>query len=248
MQQAGYGYPDHIPYPAPNDEENLIMRRFWFTVAVIALLAIAAMPGIGYAQGSQARVRVMHASPDAPAVDIYAGGQRVLSDVPFFAVSGYLTVPAGDLQLQVVPAGGALDDAVIDATATFEGGKDYTVAAVGTVANIAAVAYEDDNSAPPAGQARVRVIHASPDAPAVDVKVAGTDSAAVEGLEFPDGAYVTVPAGGYAFDITPAGSSQVVFTTPELRFESGWVYTLVATGEIGKGGFWVQSRVDRVAP
>jgi hypothetical protein len=36
----------------------------------------------------------------------------------------------------------------------------------------------------------------------------------------------------------------VAFTTDSLKFEAGWTYTLVATGEIDEGGFWVQSVVD----
>ena len=43
----------------------------------------------------EARVRVVHASPDAPAVDVLVDGAEVLSDVPFRAASDYLDVAAG---------------------------------------------------------------------------------------------------------------------------------------------------------
>ena len=45
-----------------------------------------------------AMVRVLHASPDAPNVDVYADGGKILSDVPFGGLSDYLKVPAGDLR------------------------------------------------------------------------------------------------------------------------------------------------------
>ena len=106
--------------------------------------------------------------------------------------------------------------------------------------------FGDDNSAPIAGMARVRIIHASPDAPAVDIRAAGTTTNAVNGLAFGKSVYAEVPAGTYQFDLLPAGTSQVAFTTPALRFENGWVYTLVAGGELSRGNFWVQSRVDRI--
>lgn len=224
------------------------MRRFMFTVAALLLLAVAALPSASQAQSAQARVRVMHASPDAPSVDVYVNGSKVLSDVPFFTVSGFIAVPAGEYRFQVTPAGAGLESAVIDATATLAGGQDYTVAAIDRLANIQPGILEDDNSAPPSGQARVRIFHASPDAPAVDIKLAGTATTVLAGAEFGDYAYLEVPAGTYRFDITPAGSSTVVYTTPPLRFEAGWGYSLTAAGLLGaEGSFAVQSRIDRIA-
>lgn len=225
-----------------------MMRRFMFIAVAMLLFAVAAVPSMSQAQSAQARVRVMHASPDAPAVDVYVNGSKVLGDVPFFAVSDFLSVPAGTYRFQVTPAGASLDSAVIDAEATLAGGQDYTVAAINTLANIEPGILEDDNSAPPAGQARVRIFHASPDAPAVDIKLAGTSTTVLAGAEFGDYAYLEVPAGTYRFDITPAGGSTVVYTTPPLRFESGWVYSLTAAGLLGsEGSFAVQSRIDRIA-
>lgn len=224
------------------------MKQFVMLTAVVLVMAAALLPQSSAAQTGNARVRVMHASPNAPAVDVYVNGNKTLSNVPFFALSNYLSVPAGSYRIQVTPADAAASSAVIDATLSFAAGRDYTVAAVNTVDKIEAIVLNDDNSAPSAGRARVRVLHASPDAPAVDIKPAGTTTAAISGAAFKNSAYIEVPKGIYNFDITPAGSSTAVFTTPDLRFESGWVYTLVATGELGKGGFWVQARTDRIAP
>lgn len=220
------------------------MRRFMFAAVALIMLAAVAFPTVGSAQSANARVRVVHASPDAPAVDVYVNGQAVLTGVPYFTVSGYLSVPAGEYRIQVTPAGAGLGSSVIDATATLAAGTDYTVAAVNTLANIQPLVLVDNNSAPAPQRTRVRVVHASPDAPAVDIKLAGTNTTLLTAA-FKDAAYLEVPGHTtYAFDITPAGSDTVVFTTPELRFENGWVYTLFATGELGKGGFWVQSRID----
>ncbi len=108
---------------------------------------------------------------------------------------------------------------------------------------------EDNQSAPPVGEARVNLYHAAVDAPAVDVRIAGTDTTVATGLSFMNVASLTVPAGTYQFDITPAGSSQVVYTTPSLNFLSGWGYTLAATGFLEQpDSFAVQARVDYTSP
>lgn len=131
--------------------------------ALAAAVAAAVIPTATAAADSHdgAMVRVAHFSPDAPAVDVYVDGDAVLTDVAFPAVSDYLTLPAGDYSLEVRPAGAAADsDPVIAADATVEAGQAYTVAAVDVLDDIAAQIYVDDLSAPAAGEAKVRVIHA----------------------------------------------------------------------------------------
>ena len=58
-----------------------------------------------------ADVRVAHFSPDAPAVNILGGTSDaekavLLSDVPFGAVSDYLSLEAGNYFIDVVPSAG----------------------------------------------------------------------------------------------------------------------------------------------
>lgn len=227
------------------------MRRLMLLLGMVLAL-VTILPLTTVAQEAPAQVRVMHASPDAPAVDVFVDGTLILQNVPFFALSGALSVPGGVYRIQVAPAGAGPGAAVIDATVQLDGGKAYTVAAVNRVARIEPLLLEDITEVPPAGQARVRILHAAPDAPAVDIKLADTDAVVLANVPFKAAAYLDVPAGSYTFDITPAGSSTVVFTTPPMRFEAGWTYTLVASGLLRPpsedvAGFWVQSRIDQIA-
>ena len=75
----------------------------------------------------EARVRVVHASPDAPSVDVLLDDAEVLSDVPYLAASDYLAASADDHNLKVNAAGTATT--VIDADVTLADGTDYTVIA-----------------------------------------------------------------------------------------------------------------------
>jgi len=52
-----------------------------------------------------ARVRVLHASPDAPAVDVWVSGSKVFSEIEFEESTSFVEVPAGIYNVQVVPAG-----------------------------------------------------------------------------------------------------------------------------------------------
>jgi hypothetical protein len=196
-----------------------------------ALIGTAAFTGTTSA-GADARVRVVHASPDAPAVDVYVNGEPVLGDVAFKGASDYLTVPAGDYNFQVFAAGAdpASDAPVIDAEATLETGMDYTVVAVGRLAEIQPAVFATERTAPAPGKASVQVIHASPDAPAVDVAVAA-GPVLFSNLAFPDAAGpAEVDAGTYDLEVRPAGSTDVALPLNGVTLEEGRGYTVVAVG------------------
>jgi hypothetical protein len=184
------------------------------------------------AAADEAFVRVVHASPDAPNVDVWVDGETVLTDVPFTAVSDYLALPAGTYNVQVTATGST--DAVIDADLSLEAGTSYTVAATGLLADIAPIVLTDDR-APADGQAKLRVFHASPSAPA-SVDVAVTDGPVlVEGLAFPEAtAYLSVDAGTYPLEIRAAGESEAALTL-EATLAAGENYTAIAMdgGEAG---------------
>lgn len=188
----------------------------------------------------EARIRVVHASPDAPEVDVLLDDTEVLSDVPYLVASGYLETSAGDHNLKVNAAG--TTTTVIDADATLADGTDYTVIASGLLAEIAPIVLEDDNSAPAAGNVRVRAIHGAPSAPAVDVYVTAPEadlSAAtpvLTNVAFGDVApYLEVPAGDYQVRVTPAGTKLVVIDSGALTLASGQVRTAIAVDAPGGG-------------
>tara|TARA_R110001599_G_scaffold42551_5_gene128053 strand:+ start:17329 stop:18690 length:1362 start_codon:yes stop_codon:yes gene_type:complete len=82
------------------------------------------------ASGNDVKVRVIHAAPDAPNVDVLANGAilQPLENVPYFTASSYLTVPAGNYDLEVNVTG--TTDTVIDLPATaLSAGSIYTVIA-----------------------------------------------------------------------------------------------------------------------
>jgi hypothetical protein len=188
----------------------------------------------------EARIRVVHASPDAPEVDVLLDDTEVLSDVPYLVASGYLETSAGDHNLKVNAAG--TTTTVIDADATLADGTDYTVIASGLVAEIEPIILVDDNSAPEAGNVRVRAIHGAPRAPAVVVYVTAPDAdldaatPVLTNVAFGDVApYLEVPAGDYQVRVTPAGTKIVVIDSGALTLASGQVRTAIAVDAPGGG-------------
>jgi hypothetical protein len=185
--------------------------------------------------GETANVRVAHLSPDAPNVDVFVDDEAVLEDVPFRAVSDYLELPAGSYNVKVAPAGAGVDEAVLDEDLDVPA-ADLTVAAIGEVADgnqpLQLAVFEDDNSDPGDDTARVRAVHASPDAPAVDVVVAETGDALFEGVEFGGSGYVEVPEGSYRLCIYPAGEREEAVLGVDVEAASNTVYSAFAAGYV----------------
>ena len=198
----------------------------------LALLTALALAAPAFAQGTgQAQVRVAHLAPDAPNVDVYVNGDPILTDVPYTTVSDYLPLPAGTQQVTVY-ATGETTSPVIDTPVELAAGGAYTVAAVGLVADdsLTAQVYEDDLRSPASGNAKVRVVHASPDVGPVDVIPRG-GQALVEGLTFPEASpYAEVPAGSYTLDVNAAGTNKTALTVPDAKLASEAVYSAFAVG------------------
>lgn len=204
---------------------------------VQAVQASAKMPQVGVfvdeamVPSAAARIRVFHASPDAPAVDVLVNGTAAFTNVAFEAMTDYELLPPGNYSLQVVPTG-LPGPVVISETLSLAGDTDYTVLAIGQLGDnsIEALVLQDDNSAPAAGKAHVRFVHASPDAPAVDIALA-SGPVLFSNVAFGEvGSYLPVDAGTYDLEVRIAGTGTVVLPLPGIPLNADTVYTVVATG------------------
>jgi hypothetical protein len=85
-----------------------VLRTAVLGMTLASLLLVSALPALA---NDDARIRVLHASPDAPAVDIYINDSMVdgLTNVPFGVISDYLTVPADTYNVKVYATGTTTD-------------------------------------------------------------------------------------------------------------------------------------------
>jgi uncharacterized protein DUF4397 len=230
-----------------------VNRLHRLAAPVIAVALLAGASGTTLAADT-AEVRVLHASPDAPAVDVYLDDAIVdaLTNVPFGTISDYLAIPAGAHNIKVY-ATGTTADPVIDADVTVAAGAAYTVAATGALADITAQVLKDDPN-PSASSAKVRVVHFSADAPAVDIATAGSavDEAVVKGLAYPNATdYLALPGGTYDLEVRLAGETTVALDLPNVKVQDGRAYSVFAVGSaaspaVGGNALQVVVAVDGV--
>lgn len=191
-------------------------------------------------------LRVVHASPDAPKVDVLAGGSILngLENVDYQVASGVFTVNATVYPVTVNAKTPGGDVEVLSASLTANADALTSVLAVGSVAadtlEILALATMPD--ADVAGTTQLQVVHAAPLAPTVDIHVTAPDVTTLSSATvLATAAYkdatglVSVASGDYRIRITPAGSDTVVFDSGTVALASEELLLIAATQNVGPG-------------
>jgi hypothetical protein len=189
---------------------------------------------------SKSQVMVVHASPNAPNVDVRINNSIALTNVAYPTNSSYTQLNSGSTNIKVSPTG--TTTYVIDATVNLEANKNYSVFAIDSVSKIKAAVVTDDLTAPAAGKAHVRFFHFSANAPAVDIAVTG-GSVLFGNRSFNDQAtntalsnFTAVNAGAYNLEVRAAGTNTVVLSLPNINLAAGKIYTVFAKGFVGGTG------------
>ncbi|TDL82699.1 DUF4397 domain-containing protein [Peribacillus frigoritolerans] len=174
------------------------------------------------------RVRVIHASPDAPAVDIYVNGKLTLQNVKYKEISDYLQLPAGQYRVDIYAAG-TTNRPVLSDMYMLLPGITYTIAAAGNLSSIRLVPFVDRTFVP-AGEASVKFVHLSPDAPSVDIAVKNGDVLFKDVPFLEATKNIKVAPGKVDLEVRVAGTDNVVLTVPKVQFKADTAYTIFAVG------------------
>jgi trimeric autotransporter adhesin len=197
-----------------------------------------------------ARVQIVHAASDAPMVDIYVtapgddlSSAQALATLSFTEFTGQTEVAAGDYQIRLTPAGS--QDVVYDSgTVSLADGADLMIAATTNVgageSPVTLLAADGEGSAKiwdADTGANLRVVHGSPDAPAVDVLVNNADAPIhyqLDGLSYPNATdYLPVPATDLLVDaVADADNTVVALDDIAVSPEVGMSYTAIATNNL----------------
>ncbi|MBC8098557.1 MAG: DUF4397 domain-containing protein, partial [Armatimonadetes bacterium] len=148
----------------------------------------AAPDAMPVADGDPTFIRVGHFAADAPNVDVYLNGEiSPAQDLAFTDVTAWVSVPAGDYVVDVVPAGETLDDSVSQTAFTLEPDTWTTLSAIRAEINSAIVvqpALEDYDTPIATGYGRFTVFHAIEGMSGIDLVRLGTPL--ISTIAYPD--------------------------------------------------------------
>ena len=199
------------------------------------------LPSSAPVKSETAQVRTVNALDDAAVATLSVGNQPVNSagvDAPvseFASMADGSTVSlAATAESSSNPANGAGqgNSSAVSVPMTARKGDKVTVFAMGDSSSVRTMHIKQNSSDVPADQTGVRVLHAAPRVPAVDIYVSAPDAAlpatpTIAALAFanfappPDQSSLKVPKGNYQIRLTAAGSKDVVFDSGSVPFPGG---------------------------
>lgn len=244
-----------IAIPANGDLVLVAVPDAGPSLSPIQLLLAVKGGTAAFIRDGRAALRVAHLSPNVPAVDVFlkapgeanAAGNRALSNVTFPNDSGFLNVAAGTYDASVALAG-SLNGVINLNGAALARGASTSVFAIGLLNGTGAQALQlkafADDRAPIAGKAKVRVIHLSPDAPAVDVVVLSGGAIAARSVTNLSYSNATTTAlsldpGTYTLAVVPTGAATPVLPSAAgvpVTLAAGDVVTIAAIGALSTPG------------
>lgn len=211
--------------------KNLILSALALTVTLAAAQGTMPMTNM-----DTSFVRVVHASPDAPAVDVYVDGTRTVAGAAFKAVTPYGNVKPGRHNV-VVTVAGDKSKKVLETNVTLRPGTYYTVAAIGKLSDIGLKVFTTTTLNNNKAKARLNVYHLSPGAPNVDVRAVDYNNAkVVADLKYGNMKTAYVNPMGVNANVVPAGGSQVVKNLSGINIAGGKSYSVFAVGVVGASG------------
>ncbi|MEM6294836.1 MAG: DUF4397 domain-containing protein [Myxococcota bacterium] len=191
--------------------------------------------------GATAQVRVIHGSPDAPAVDVYVEGDEtpVIEGLAYGDASAYLEVPEGDYVFEIRAAGEAPDTDPVFATdaLTLAAGDSVSAIAAGLLAGDGDAAFRvlalADGFGDAADGALARVVHAGSDAPTVGIDIGNDGDVELEGVarfadSGPEGVALTADEPLQVGIRLEDGTSVTAFST--IPIPAGAELYVIATG------------------
>jgi hypothetical protein len=173
-----------------------------------------------------AYVSFIQASPDAPALDFYLNTSKVNSiPINFSNTVDYIKAYTGVRTANFYAAGTM--NKIFSDTVQLNPNVGYSLFLVNTVAHPAVVLLTDSISKPATGNASIRFVNVSPDAPAVDLAI--KDSTALISNKAFKGYSQFMPIKGsktYTFEVRQHGTNTVLATLTGAQLNTGSIYTV----------------------
>ncbi len=173
-------------------------------------------------------IRVLHASPDAPGVDIYVNENLIARDLIYKEFSPYIPIVGGLYNVKVYPTG-TKTKPVIDTNVNIPPSSIFTVAATGKLADIGLTLVPEPPIKRMPNETFLRFVHLSPEAPNVDIT--SNNTKLFSDIEYKEIApYIPIKPGKYELQIITVGTNNIILTVPNMNLKPGKIYTVYLVG------------------
>lgn len=176
-------------------------------------------------------IRVLHASPGTPPIDVVANGGLIARSLKYKSFTEYLKVVPGNYNIKIYPTGN-MTSPVLNTNIKIPPYSILTLIAGDNLSDLKLFVIPDNTRKPMENRALVRFAHLSPKAPNVSVTLKASGVPLFGDVEFGEYTnYVELPSLLYNFLITSHDTGQVLLSVPNAYLKAGKLYTIYLVGE-----------------
>ena len=175
-------------------------------------------------------IRLFHASPNAPGVDVYLDGNLVAKDLKYQQFTSYLPITAGEYDIEVYPSGNTSTPVLEAKNFGITPNSIQTVAVIGQLNNLEFFPIPEPHLAVNPSMVFLRFSGLSPDSPPMDVALPN-GQLLFRNLNYKDiTGYILIPPGNYTILLKAAGTENIILTAPNFIIKPNRLYTTYTTG------------------
>lgn len=206
-----------------------------FSALAVGILSVQAKDTKSWAPRSS-YVRILHAIPNGPKVDVFVDSTKILNDVVFdSSISKYIRIPAGYHRIRIVSNNPSR--VLYSASTRQRIDRFYTVAVIGSVLAPKVHLIDETRGTTNPRRARVSVTHFAYGAPAVDIvarTVTGHYYTIVSNLRYGQTRQLWLTPGKY--DLFVRANGHVIKEINDAQPQGGRRYAAYAIGQAGGSG------------
>lgn len=178
-------------------------------------------------------IRILHASPDAPQVDIVANGGLIAKNLSYKNFTSYLKVVPGNYNIKIFPAGN-MASSVLNTNIKIPPYSILTLIAGDNLNDLKLFIIPDNTRKVLENKALVRFSNLSPNAPGINVELSNGIPLFnnIDFGEYTD--YIELVPNVYNFKLRSEDTGDQLLSIPNAHLKAGKAYTLYTVGEPSK--------------
>jgi hypothetical protein len=226
------------------------MKQSWKVMSLcLGVLSLGlGLLTVGCGGGGSSKIRFVNASPNSPAFNVLIDSKNITSGLGFGYATRYQSVSSGSRNIEFEPVG--TTTAVITGGVPIAAGTNNTFIAENFLSSITGHLYQDNVTAPAAGNFQLRVINAAASVTGVDIYVVprGTDitsvSATASNVTLGSAiGYLTMAAGAFDIYFTQPNFKNNIYIFTSITFAALQNRTIVGLSN-PNGGFTAITLAD----
>ncbi|MDG5787501.1 DUF4397 domain-containing protein [Evansella sp. AB-P1] len=174
-------------------------------------------------------LRMLHASTDAPNLDIYVDKEKMYSEVSFKSISEFIPIKEGSYKVKVYPEGANpnKEKPIIKEKIKVKNGDTITLMVIGKENEFKLQSVPDDLSVDEE-KGKIRFVNLAEDVQSLDLI---TTDLSINDIKYKGSSdYIIIKPNSYDFEVKIKGQDNAIYEIPNLKIMAGSNYSIFAVG------------------